>query len=300
MPVLTTGGLSELLDPSIRLVYLETGKDRPPEHEFIFNVGNMDWNPITDRQISGLGTMPSKPEGQQFNLDQPLVGTTKQYTAAPYGLGIEMTYEMWRDDMFGVMSELAAELKRASLNRIEVDAASVLNSAFDTGVTGFAASESLCSTSHVGLDGVTRANRPSVDIGFSQTGIQDGIISFENLTNERGLPRLMSPTMLIIGPDNLFAAREIIGSTGKAFTADNELNALIAENLRYMIYHYLTTTTNWFLTAAKGVHDLHFLWRDRPIFDNFDDPRSKNAVFTSYQRHTKGFAAWRGIYGSNA
>ena len=298
MSILTTGGLSELLDPSIRKVYLETGKDRPPEHQFIFNVANMDWNPMKDRQITGLGTMPNKPEGTQFNLDQPIVGGTKEYTATAYGLGIEMTWEMWRDDMFGVMSELAAELKRSSLNRIEVDAASILNNAFSPSVVGFSAGESLCSTAHIGLDGVTRSNRPAVDIGFSQTGLQDGITSFENLTNERNLPRLMAPTKIIIAPENKFAAREILGSTGTPYTADNELNALLAEDLVYMVYHYLTDKNNWFLTAAQGVHDLWFFWRDQPIFDSFDDPRTKNAVFTVYQRHTKGFAAWRGIYGS--
>ena len=93
MALLTTGGLAELLDPSLRKVYLETGKDRPPEHPFIFNVANMDWNPMQDQQITGLGTMPTKPEGTQFVLDQPLVGTKKEYEAVAYGMGLEMTFE---------------------------------------------------------------------------------------------------------------------------------------------------------------------------------------------------------------
>ncbi len=32
--------------------------------------------------------------------------------------------------------------------------------------------------------------------------------------------------------------------------------------------------------------------------DSFDDPRTKNAIFTSYQRHTQGFGTWRGVDGS--
>ncbi len=298
MGLITTGGLAELLDPSIRKTYLETGLDRPPEHQFIYNIGNMDWNPMTDQQISGLGTMPTKPEGTQFVLDMPLEGPQKAYKAVAYGMGIEMTFEMWDDDMFGVMSELSAELKRSSLNRIEVDAAFILNNAFNTAVNGFSAGESLCDTAHIGLDGITRSNRPAVDIGFSQTGLQDGSTNFENTTNERDLPRLMAPTKIIIAPENKYIAREILGSTGKAFTADNELNALLDDDLRAMIYHYLAVKANWFLIAAQGTHDMNFFWRNQPIMDAFDDPRTKNAVFTAYQRHTKGFAAWRGTYGS--
>jgi hypothetical protein len=30
----------------------------------------------------------------------------------------------------------------------------------------------------------------------------------------------------------------------------------------------------------------------------FDDPFTKNAIATTYQRHTVGYGAWRGIDGS--
>jgi hypothetical protein len=195
------------------------------------------------------------------------------------------------------MSEMAAEMKRASNNRQEVQAWSILNNAFDTSFTGYD-STNLCSTSHTGLDGTTRANRPSPDVSFSITGIQNGILNFEQMTNERGLPRLMAPTMLVIDPSNKFVAREILGSSGKAFTADNELNSLVAEDLKWMVSHFLTTSTYWFMLASKGIHDMWYMWRDQPIFDSYDDPRTKNAVFTSYQRHTEGFGTYRGVYGS--
>lgn len=292
------GAFSALLDIDIRKVLVDTGKERPLEYPLFFNVEDMGWNPVRDRQISGLGTMPAKPEGSQFTLDEPILGGEKEYEADPFGLAIEFTWEMWRDEQYGVMREMAAELKRASNNRQEVDAWDVVNGAFDVSKTGYTAGESLCSTAHVGLDGVTRANRPAPDIGFSLTGIQSAILRFENMTDERGLPRLMTPVMALIGPANKFAAREILGSSGKPFTADNELNALLEEDLSWMVVHYFTSQTQWFLAAAKGVHDLNFLWRDHPIFDSFDDPWTKNAVFTSYQRHTKGFGTWRGFDGS--
>lgn len=297
MPI-SRGQFAAFLKPDLYRVYIETGKERPPEFTQFFNVDDMPWNPVTDRQVTGLGTLQSMPEGETFPLDEPILGATKDYEAVPFGLAVEITYPMWKDDQYGVMRELVAELARSSRNKMEVDAWAVLNNAFDTSVVGFTSGESLCSTAHVGLDGVSRANRPSPDVGFSVLAVQNSLIRFENMTNERNLPRLLAPTMALVAPENRFLAREVLGSIGKPFTADNEQNALIQDDLRWMIVHYFTSSTQWFISASKGVHDLNFFFRDRPIFDVFDDPWSKNAIATVYQRHTKGFGTWRGVDGS--
>lgn len=293
----TTTEFSSLLDPSFRKAYLDSRTERPLEYTTIFNVQTMEIQNEKDLELAGLGAMPQKEEGVQFTLDKPMVGGNKQYTAVAYGLAAEVTFEMWDDDLFGEMRRMAQELGRSSRNRIEVDAATILNNAFDTGVTGFD-NTSLCSTSHTDIDGTTRANRPSTDISFSISGLQAGIQAYETMVNQRGMPMLMTPTMVVIDPNNRFTAREILGSAGKPFTADNELNSLLADDLRYFVYHYLTTNTYWFLMAPKGVHDLNFRWRNRPMMNSFDDPRTMNAVFTLYQRHAKGWGQWRGVYGS--
>lgn len=292
------GTISELLAPDLHKVYVETGKERPYEYTLLFNVDDMEWNPITDQQVSGLSTMLDKDEGDVFSTDEIMIGDTKTYTASAYGLAVEITWEAWRDELYGVMYEMIAELARASHNRQEVSAWSVLNNAFSTSYTGFTAAKSLCSTSQTKLDTTTWANRPNPDIGLSKTGLQDASIRFENMTGERSLPRLMSPTRVIYAPENKFIAREILGSAGNPYVPDNEINALVQEDLTGMICHYLTTSTYWFTTASQGLHDLNFWWRDRPIFDSFDDPWTKNAIFTVYQRHTQGFASPYGVDGS--
>lgn len=299
MPPVTRGSISELLAPDLHKVYIEVGKERPREWPLVANTEDMPYNPITDQQISGLGTMPSKPEGEQFSLDQTEVGGTKTYTAAPYGLAVEITWEAWRDELYGVMREMVACLARAGRNREEVDFWSVFNNAFSTSYAGFVSSISLCSVGQLGIDGITRANCPATHIGFSITGIQNAITRFEDMTDERNLPRLMAPVMALVTSSNKFVAREILGSGGKPYTADNEINALVDEDLSWMVCHYITTAAYWFLTAAKGIHDVWMMWRDHPIFDMFDDPRTKNAVATAYQRHVSGYGSYRGVDGSS-
>jgi hypothetical protein len=291
--------ISALLAPDLRKVYFETGKDRPREYPIVLNVSDMPYNPVTDQQVSGLGSMPAKNEGEMFTMDEIIMGGTKSYEASPYGLAVEITWEAWRDELYGVLQEMVRCLARAGQNREEIDAWSVFNNAFSTSYTGFTASESLCSIAHTGLDNESRANRPSPDIGVSITYIQNAITRFEGMEDERGLPRLLAPTMHIMSPTNKFIAREIYGSGGKPYSTDNEINAIVEEDLSYMISHYLTTSTYHFMLTNKEGHDLSFMWRDHPIFDMFDDPLTKNAVASAYQRHTTGqYASWRGVDGS--
>jgi hypothetical protein len=133
MPPTTRGYISALLAPDLRKVYVDTGKERPLEYPNVFNVQDMEWNPVTDQQVSGLGTLPSKTEGTPFSLDELLMGGTKQYTASPFGMAVEITWEAWRDELYGVLREMVAELARASRNRQEVDAWYVFNNAFTSG-----------------------------------------------------------------------------------------------------------------------------------------------------------------------
>ena len=53
----TRGSISALLAPTYRQVYFETGKERPLEYPLVLNVSDMEWNPVTDAQVSGLGTI---------------------------------------------------------------------------------------------------------------------------------------------------------------------------------------------------------------------------------------------------
>src|SRR3972149_2346793 len=100
------GQFSNLLAPTFKQVYVETGKERPLEYPLVFNVSDMDWNPLTDRQVSGLGTMPAKGEGEQFTRDEMLLGGSKTFTASPFGLAIEFTWEAWRDELYGILREM--------------------------------------------------------------------------------------------------------------------------------------------------------------------------------------------------
>lgn len=290
-------GFSELLAPDLFQVFIDTGEEAPIEFSSLVNVIDMPYTPVTTQQISGLGTLVSKNEGEQFEHDTPIMGGSVAYTGAPYGLAVEFTFEAWRDELYGVFEEMTQELRRASDNRLEVDAHAPFNNAATAGNVGYDGL-TLINTAHTLLGGGTASNRPTVDVQFSFTAVQAGMQHFHNLVDERGLPRLMAPSKVLITPEFYHDAREILGSSGKPLTANNEINALINDDLGWCVSHYLTSTTLWFMLARQGVHDINFFIRDEPIFNMYDDPRTMNAVATVYQRHTSGFGSWRGVYGS--
>lgn len=297
MGVITTGSISALLSPQYRKAYFEAGEERPLEYPLIANVMDMEYNPFTDLQIAGLATMPAKPEGTRFTLDALKTGGTKTVTAVPYGMACEITFEAWRDELYGAINEMVTGMARAARHRQETQFWALFDNAFTSG-TGFDGTY-LCSTSHTRSgDGGTSANRPSVDIAFSATGLQAACASFEGTLNERGLPQLLGPSTVVVHYSRKYTAREILGSGGKPFTSDNEINALIADDLNWFVGHHLTSQTAWFMLARKGVHDLNFLWRDNEIFDMFDDPGTKSSVATAYQRFVSYFSSWRGVWGT--
>jgi hypothetical protein len=307
MPASIVGrtAFSQLMAPDIWEVYEMTGAERPLEYDKVANIKDLPWNPVKDQQVAGLGTVPTKGEGQTFVLDAPVIENSLSIAVTEFGLAVEFTYPAWEDEQYGVFRDMAKEMARSGRNREEITFWTVLASSFSAPATGNSFDGlSLCNTAHTAVanPGVTQPNRPSPDVGFSVTGIQGSILRYHNLNNDRGLPQVVFPKRFILTPTNLFAAREILGSTNKPFTANNEINSLQPEDFTYMISHYVVAAgganTNWWLLSDPGEHDLNFGWRTHVLLDSFDDPWTKNAVFTIYFRLVAWFGDWRGVDGS--
>jgi len=294
-PAMTTG-FADYLSTKWQRVLVNVGKRYPLMYVLAMKVTDMDTNPYLSVKISGLGAMPVKAEGQQFVFDQPIPGGNFSVTAIPRGMGFSVTFEMWRDDLYGVMMDMWMHMGKSDKEAQETQAWSIFNNAFST-ATGYDAT-ALISTSHPNLDGTTTSNRPSPDVTISQTAIQAGLLNFDLLNDDRSLAQKINPSRLIYHPTNRWLVREILGSSGKVQTANNDLNALVADELTGLPSRYLTRTQDWFLAAPKEETDIEFMWRDRPMPRNFDDPFTMDADFTLYHRSATRIGEFRSIYGS--
>lgn len=309
MPAATTAGFADLLAPGLMEVMFNEIDAQEPQWLPVFGQRDSVRAYEEDLKVAGLGSMVSKPEGTNTTFDEPLIGDPKRYTAQSFGLGFRVTREMWDDDLYDIMQDMSAELGRAAAYEIEVDAWSVLNNAFNAAYTGFDGL-SLCHTAHTRLDGgPAQANKPTTDVDFSYTAFQAGLDHFTQLKDDRGKPLVMKPSLLIIDPTFQWAAKEILQSEYKPYTANNEINPLkgqISEN-GYLLCRYLTDADSWFLItpprrkggSRRSGHDMKFIWRTRPETASADDFLSGDALFKIFARYSHGFSEWRGVYGSS-
>lgn len=303
----STGGFSALLAPGLFDVMFNEIDAQPNQWIPVLNVETSERAYEEELKVAGLGPMVAKPEGTNTSFDDPLISGKVRYTHSSYGLGFRITREMYDDDLYNIMEGMSAELGRSAAYKVEVDAWAPFNNAFSssyTGIDGLA----LCHVSHTRLDGgAVIANKPSTDVDFSYTSYQAALDHFKNLKDDRGRPIVMSPALLIIDPSFEWTAREVLQSEYKPYTSNNEINPLkgeISEN-GYLTCRYLTDSDSWFLVAPpkkrkrSGGHDVKFFWRTRPETANGDDFLSGDALFKIFARYSKGFAEWRGVYGSS-
>lgn len=286
-----------LLEPKLRNIWNESWPPRPLEYPRFVNISSSKKAQETDFKMTGLGAMQDKTEGGAVTYGDPIPGATKVYTHTGNGLAYRVTDEMQRHELYGQISKLERSLMRSAVDRQETDAANVLNNGFNSAYAGFVA-EALFATSHARLDGGTaQANRPSTDISLGVTALQNAIIQFHLWKDDRGRPFLSVPRLLVIHPNDLMTARELLGSEFKPGTSNNEINALREEGLSYMVSHYVTDTNAWFLLGDN--HDLNFIWDKKPTTSMDDDFDTDDIKRKLIQWYSTGYGEWRGSFGSS-
>jgi hypothetical protein len=271
-------------------------QDHPEEYSQLFNIYPSEMAYEEDQLIAGLGAVPTKPEGTAIKLDEPIQGGSQRFTHTSYGLGFQVTREMWDDDKYNIMRRVAQDFAGGIRQTVESTYASVLINSFTTTTT--IDGVSLCNTAHPLLGGGTYSNRSATDIAFSVSGLQELTLLFEKMVNERGLLKRLVPRE-VWGPVDLqFVFSQVLHSAYAPFVGTNEVNVMQG---RYepRVNHYLTSATQWWLTSDKRDHSLKGYWRTRPEFDNQDDFMTKGANYSTFMRFSAGVTYWHGVAGSN-
>lgn len=297
MAPMTRGGFSNLLAPGVRKVLFETYKERPTEGSKIVNMNSMTRAYVEDFPIAGFGTLNQVAEGQPVVYQDLVQGNTKRYTASKYGLGFRVTEEMYEDDLYGIfLAKASKALGRSVRNNFEIIAHAPFNSAFDTSVVGFVASESLLSTSHALLRGGTASNRPATDSDIDMPSLQAAIEHFHGLLDEGGIPAIFIPMWVIHNPGDHWIVQQLLKSANLPGGNQNDINQLANEGLKPHLSHYLTDSDAWYVQADQ--HDVNYFDRRQPKFVSSDDPDTGDAKYKVTRRNASGYGDWRGMYGS--
>lgn len=311
------GQFSQLMAPGLHDIFVQwlDLKQRKEEFSHIFHMETTD-NAFDDEVefAAFVGGMPEKPEGEAFTYEDAVEGNSKRYESLSYGLGVRSSYELIKDDKYNLIMQVPKAIARAAHFTKEQLAWNVINLGFTStktldGRPLFSAQHDLlggaaATNTGPGLANVINAagtypNRPATDVDLSLTALQAGINTFERLIDASGMPITIIPKLLVIPPPLKYIAREILGSPHKPYTSDNEINALLEEDLHYFVGHYLTSDSAWFLLSDQESHTLKFKTREELDEDFADDFDTKAVKQVSFMRITADVTNWFGTYGSN-
>jgi len=306
MSTIRSAAFIKLYERPLRKTFFLHLKEAPPEYKSWINIVNTDNAFDDDFKVSEFGTVPVQAEGSDVAYEAVIPGDIKRYITTERGLGYIITRKMRDDDKTTVMVRMTQALRRSFRHMFEVEAALVFNNATSTSSRYLGMdSAALISTSHSLLDGTnTYANRPSSDIDFSDSALQNAVINFFKLKGEQNLPVHVTPKALWGAGDQMYEFAKVTkneyepdsGDRNKNYTAKGAAAGYGVSD--YLPSRYATDTDMWFLLSEKSSHSLNLFIRVNPEFSMGNDFSSGNIQAKGYARLISGFSDWRGVYGS--
>lgn len=286
---------SATLVPGLKQIFFNDYAQWPTEYATFLNVETSKRAFEEKMLAAAFGLTQLKPEGTGTSFEDLTDRAPIRLTHVARSLGFRVTREAMDDELYGIINAAPASLQRSVNQTKEIIGASVLNNAFDSNFTGLDGTE-LCADTHTRLGGGTFDNKLTAEL--TPTSLRAALIAAEKYTDEKGLNIMVPMRHLVVPVDLMFKAREILGSTLKPFTSDNEINVLKEQGLTSLVLHFLTSTTAWFLLSDKRDHSLQYFERVRPTFENSDEFSTGDALFKTYHRDSSGFWHDYGVIGS--
>lgn len=297
------GGFSDLLAPGFREIFFQRWGRYPEQFSKVLNVLTSKRQYEEESAVTGLGLMPQKTEQGAITYDDPLQGYDKRYTHLTYGMGFRVSEELWEDDLYGIMKRMPDALGVSARQTVETVAWSLFNNGFTDsaaylGPDGEPLFGDGSTKTHPLVGGGTWANQLNPAADLSVSSLQSLIELMENTVDDRGLKLSLKPKVLLVPLQLKWAARELLDSDNKPYTANNEVNALQDEDLRYFVSNWLTDTDAFYLLTEKMDHTLKLFWRRKLAFKNDDDFDTGDAKFKATMRLSVGYTDPRGIVAS--
>ncbi len=292
---LTRDNFQDLLTPIHKKIINDSYNQVPEQYPALFQIGNMVKATETYPHIGAFGLWGTNTEGNTINEDEINEGDTATFTAQRRDKGYSITWELTKDDLYGVLGGrgkgmTAQELGRGLRATLETDAADVINNGFsNTGYDGkalFANDHPLTDSSDVLVNLLTGALTP--------TNLKLAMTLMRQQVNEAGVLIQARGKKLFAGPELEFTVLEITKSTNQAFELSNTKNVI--EGLQPVIMDYITGDT-WGI-KDPNIENLMFKWRERPFYDSQTLPKTIDFFMYGVTRYDVGYIDPRGLVAS--
>lgn len=233
------------------------------------------------------GTIPYDDFNQQYRIS---------YTHKEFVKGIKIERKLVDDDLYSIINKRPATLALVAKRTKEKHGASVFNNAFNTSIFAGGDGKALCASDHsrVGTS-VTTSNIGST--ALSATSVEATRLLMRQFSDDRGELLVARGDTLVVPPALEEQAWEIVNSTGKMDTADNNPN-FNKGKYKVVVWDYLSDSNNWFMMDSK-MAKMFLKWFNRvPVEFNKDkDFDTYVSKYSAYCRYSYGFSDFTWIYG---
>jgi len=288
------------LEPGLNALFGLEYKQYVNEVAEIFETENSDRAFEEEVMLAGFANAAVKPEGQGISYDDAQETFTARYTNETIALAFAITEEAIEDNLYDrLASRYTKALARSMANTKQVKGAAVLNNGFNASYAG-GDGKALFATDHPTLAGSFK-NELSTAADLNETSLEQALIDIAALTDERGLKIAARGMKLVIPSALQFTAERLMKSKGRVGTADNDINAInnmgaIPEG--YVVNHYLTDTSKWFIKTDVPNGLKHFT--RAPLKTSMEgDFDTGNVRYKARERYVFGFSDPRGVFGSD-
>lgn len=291
--MMTTGNFQDALEP-IAIKNFQLGfKEKPQERDMIFEVKKSKKLIETYLEIGDIGAM------NEFSGDLEYEDVTQGYKmtieAKEYAKGIKIQKKFVLTDQLDVVESLPRLLGLAARRLMLSDTFFMFNNGFSSFTT--LDTLSLYNTAHTSNNGgATQSNRGTS--AFSEANVEAARRAMHNFGTNTDQLFDIQPDMLIVPRALEQAAYELISSSGKVDTANNNAN-FHKGKYKLLVSDYLEDTNNWFLVDSElmkmfnvwnTVAPLEFKQAEQ--FDNYA------ARYGAYMFYGYGSRDWRWTYGN--
>jgi hypothetical protein len=301
MALHVSGNFGDILDPRFQRIFAEERGQLPDMLARYFNFephngrNNMMW--------SSVGTLP---DWTQFTGSVDYGTRSQGYdTTATYlefTKGIQVERSLFDDDQYNVMDSRPRALAQSYERTRQAHGARLLENAFSVDPMFYDNTEGvpLCSNSHTTTSGAATGNGfdnlmtdPLSAAAVSLARIQ--MVGFRGDQAER---ISVIPDEIFIPPDLFEVGYEIIASSGKVDTADNNRN--VHEGKYDLVeWNYQADPNNWFMSASQ-LRGQSVFWVDRIAseFAMVEDFDTLVAKWRGYGRWAMAWVDWRWALGA--
>ena len=288
------------LEPGLNALFGLEYKQYVNEAAEIFETENSDRAFEEEVMLAGFANAAVKPEGQGISYDDAQETFTARYTNETIALAFAITEEAIEDNLYDrLASRYTKALARSMANTKQVKGAAVLNNGFSSSYAG-GDGKALFATDHPTLAGSFK-NELSTAADLNETSLEQALIDIAAFTDERGLKIAARGMKLVIPSALQFTAERLMKSKGRTGTADNDINAInnmgaVPEG--YVVNHYLTDTSKWFIKTDVPNGLKHFT--RAPLKTSMEgDFDTGNVRYKARERYVFGFSDPRGAFGSD-